>query len=178
MANLETLTRRGLKAYERGRLRMAARIALVVVPLVAICLLEPLGREACLCSGVLLLGGAVWLRFRNRSGVETVTTGLLAGGIPLAGALLLSRFGPGCASADLVSSCTLFSILIGGLGGAVVAFREAALGARSSHGAMAAIIAALVASLGCARLGIASIAGVVLGIVVGCAATSVARRLA
>jgi hypothetical protein len=72
----------------------------------------------------------------------------------------------------------LFSILIGGLGGAVVAFRESTLKARSGHGITAAIVAALVASLGCARLGVASIAGVVLGIVVGRAATSVARRLA
>lgn len=178
MANLETLTSLGLKAYERGRAWMAARVALVIVPLVGACLLEPLGREACLCAGVLLLAAAIWLRFRDRSGVDSVTTGLVAGVLPLVGALLLSRLGPGCSSAALFSTCTALSILSGGLAGSVVAFREATLSARAGHGTTAMLVAALVASLGCARLGVASIAGVVLGIVLGRSATRFARRAA
>jgi len=62
---------------------MALRVAIVLLPVIALCLLEPVGREGCACCAVLLLGAAVWLRFRNRLGVESVTTGLLAGAVPL-----------------------------------------------------------------------------------------------
>jgi hypothetical protein len=105
MVKLETLTARSLRHYEFGRMRMAARVAILLVPVVAVCLLEPIGREACACCAALLLATSVWLRFRSRAGVESVSTGLLAGGIPLAAALVLTRIDPGCASAELLSYC-------------------------------------------------------------------------
>lgn len=167
MVNLETLTARSLRHYELGRLRMAARIALVLAPIVAISLLEPIGREACACCAVLLLAAAVWLRFRSRSGMESVSTGLLAGSIPLAAALVLMRLDPACATAGLLSYCTGFSLLIGGAAGAVVALRERGLVALSNHWLTAMGVAMLTASLGCMRLGLASVAGVALGMLVG-----------
>jgi hypothetical protein len=167
MVNLETLTARSLRHYELGRLRMAARIALVLAPIVAISLLEPIGREACACCAVLLLAATVWLRFRSRSGLESVSTGLLAGSIPLAAALVLMRLDPACASADLFSYCTGFSLLIGGAAGAVVALRERGLLALPSHWLTTVGVALLTASLGCVRLGLASVAGVALGMLVG-----------
>ena len=178
MVNLEALTTQSLRAYELGRLRMAAKVALVVLPLIAICLLEPIGRETCACCGALLLAIAIWLRFRDRAGVDSVTTGLLAGGIPLAAALALTKLDPGCATAGALSYCTGFSVLIGGTAGAIVALREATSKARNGHWMIAASVAALAASLGCARLGIASIAGVALGIVIGRAVTLLARKTA
>jgi hypothetical protein len=105
MVNLETLTAQSLRHYELGRLRMPARVAMVLAPLVAVCLLEPIGREACTCCAALLLAASVWLRFRNRAGVESVSTGLLAGGIPLAALLVLTHLDPGCATAGLFSYC-------------------------------------------------------------------------
>jgi len=169
MVNLETLTARSLRHYERGRLRMAARIALVLAPIVAVCLLEPIGREACACCAVLLLAASVWLRFRNGAGVESVSTGLLAGGIPLVAMPVLTRLDPQCASAGLVSYCTGFSLLVGAAAGAVVALRVRARGAVSGPLPFAVGVALLTASLGCVRLGIASIGGVALGILVGLA---------
>jgi hypothetical protein len=166
MVNLETLTARSLRRYEVGRLRMAARIALVLLPLVAACLLEPVGRETSACCAALLLAVAIWLRFRNRAGVESVTTGLLAGAIPLAAVLVLTRLDPGCAVAGAFSYCTGFSLLVGGAAGAVVALRERSTPV-SSHWVVPVGVALLTASLGCLRLGLASVAGVALGMLVG-----------
>jgi hypothetical protein len=167
MVNLETLTARSLRHYELGRLRMAARVAIVLAPTVAVCLLEPTGREPCACCAALLFTASVWLRFRNRAGVESVSTGLLAGGIPLAAMLVLTRVHPGCATADLLSYCTGFSLLVGAAAGALVALRERGSALLSSHWLLAIGVAVLTASLGCVRLGLASIAGVALGLLVG-----------
>jgi len=167
MVNLEILTARSLRHYELGRLRMALRIAIVLVPIIAVCLLEPVGREACACCAALLLAAAIWLRFRNRVGVESVTTGLLAGAVPLSAALVLTQLDPGCATAGPLSFCTAFSVVIGGAAGVVVALRERARTSLTGHWVLAGSIAILAASLGCARLGLASIIGVAVGVVVG-----------
>jgi len=167
MVNLETLTTRSLRHYELGRLRMAARVALVLAPLAAICLLEPVGREGCACCAALLLAACIWLRFRSRVGVESVSTGLLAGGIPLAAALMLTRIDPGCATAGPLSTCSALSLLIGATAGAVVALRERSRAPLSGHGLLAVGVALLTASLGCLRLGVASTAGMTLGLIIG-----------
>jgi hypothetical protein len=167
MDNLETLTARSLRHYELGRLRMAARVAIVLVPAVAVCLLEPVGREACAGCAALLVAASVWLRFRSRIGAESVSTGLLAGSIPLAAALVLTRFDPGCATAGLVSYCTGFSLLVGAAGGTVVALRERGGVPISSHRLLAIGVALLTASLGCIRFGAAGMAGVALGVIIG-----------
>jgi hypothetical protein len=167
MVNLESLTTRSLRHYELGRLRMASRIAIVLAPLVAVCLLEPAGREAGACCAALLVLGSVWLRFRNRAGVESVTTGLLAGAVPLAALLLLTQLDPGCATAGALSYCTGFSLLFGAMAGAVVARRERTAAPISGNWLFAVGIALLTAGLGCARLGLASIVGVAVGMLVG-----------
>jgi len=167
MVNLETLTARSLRRYELGRLRMALRVAFVLAPLAAICLLEPVGREGCAGCAGLLLAASIWLRFRSRAGVESVSTGLLAGGIPLVAALMLTRIDPGCANAGPLSACSAFSVLIGLTAGAVVAIRERSHAPLAGHGLLAVGVALLTASLGCLRLGIASTAGVALGLLIG-----------
>src|SRR5688572_15823917 len=105
MANLETLTARSLRHYQLGRLRMATRIALLLTPIAAACLLQPAGRETTACCATLLIATSIWLRFRNRAGVESVTTGLLAGAIPLAALLVLARVDPACTNAGALSYC-------------------------------------------------------------------------
>jgi hypothetical protein len=66
-------------------------------------------------------------------------------------------------------------VVIGGAAGVVVALRERARASLSGHWVLAGSIAILAASLGCARLGLASIIGVALGIVVGRASLIAAR---
>lgn len=174
MVSPEELVSRGLQAYEWGRLRVALRVTVVLVPAIAFCLLEPVGRAAsCLCS-LLLVVTAVWARWRDRAGGEAVKTGLVAGSLPLLGALVLTELDPACASAELLSYCSLFSLLFGAASGVIVARRELIRPAASPQWLWAGTIAVLAAGLGCIRLGIASVVSVLLGIVVG---RWLARRL-
>ncbi|HEY6722537.1 MAG TPA: hypothetical protein VI197_00860 [Polyangiaceae bacterium] len=169
MVNLEELSVRGLRAYEVGRLRAALRVVLVLAPAVVLCALEARTREACICVGVLLLSLSVWLRWRDRDGSEAVSTGLWAGGIPYSLGLALERFGVHCGSAELAAYCWGFSGLFGLGAGAIVAAREARQRARASGVAVAAAIAILAATLGCLRLGVASVVAVAVGTAIGVA---------
>jgi hypothetical protein len=167
MVNSDDLLARGLRAYELGRFITASRIAIMLVPVAALCLLESEGREACACLAVVLLGSAVWLRFRDREGVDSVTTGLLAGALPLAAGLLLARFDLRCGPAESETSCTVFSVLIGTLAGLVIALRESLWRRRLVSLFAAGAIASLAAALGCVRLGVWGVASVVAGIAAG-----------
>jgi hypothetical protein len=167
MVNLEQLAAHGLRAYELGRLRTASRVALALVPAAVVCLLEPKGRESCACLAVLLVGLTVWLRWRDRSGFEAATTGLLAGSLPLVAGLVLSRFDLHCGDIERAPLCTALSALVGVAGGVVIAVREVRERGRFASVAAAATISVLAASLGCLRLGIASVLSVALGIAVG-----------
>lgn len=62
---------------------MATRIAIVLCPLVAVCLLQPVAREPTACCAALLVVGSVWLRFRNRAGVVDLGGRLGAGRLAL-----------------------------------------------------------------------------------------------
>jgi hypothetical protein len=104
--------------------------------------------------------------------METVTTGLLAGSIPLVAGIVLSRLNLRCDTAGAAPYCTAFSALIGVSAGAVIAVREARGRPRFWGWLMAATIAVLAASLGCLRLGVAGIASVVLGIAMGSVAAA------
>ena len=167
MANLEELSLRGLRAYEIGRLRMALRVSLVLAPAMLVCAFEARTREACLCVGVLLLGLSVWLRWRDRDGFEAVSTGLLAGGLPFALGLVLARLGVHCSAEESAALCLGFSGLIGVVAGAIIAVREARQRSRAWSVATAAAISILAGTLGCLRLGVASVLAVAAGTVVG-----------
>jgi len=176
MVNREQLRAQGLWAYETGRLRVASRVALLLVPAATICLFETRGRGACACFAFVLLGLAIWLRWRNRRGFEAVTTGLLAGSIPLIAGLTLDRFDLQCGLAGGSAFCTGFGVLLGGGAGAFIAVRESR-GRRQLWSALtAAGIAALAASLGCVRLGLVGLASVIGGIALGLAGTAATRR--
>ena len=167
MVNLDHLAARGLRAYELGRLRVAARVGLVLIPASAICLLEERGRPSCACAAVLLLALSVWLRWRNRRGIELASTGLVAGSIPLIAGLLLARAGVNCDDAASARLCTAVSLVAGIGSGVVIAAREARQRARLASWLTAIAIAGLAAGLGCLRLGIAGLAGVAGGMAAG-----------
>lgn len=176
MVNVEELRVRGLRAYEVGRLLTASRIALLVIPVAAVCLIESRGRGTCACVAVLLLGTAVWLRWRDRRGVEVVTTGFVAGSIPLIAALLVARFDLHCGLAGSDTFCTGGSVLLGVGSGLLIALREARRRARFWSFATASAIAGLAASLGCVRLGLLGVASMVFGIALGAMAGAVVGR--
>ena len=179
MVNIEQLRTRGLWAYETGRVRTASRVALILIPAAGVCLLEANGRQACGCFSVLLLGLAIWLRWRDRRGMETVTTGLLAGGIPLVAGLVLARLGFHCGSTGTASMCTGLSAIVGAGAGVLIAVRERRGHARLWSWLTAGTVAVLAASLGCVRLGVMGLVGVVVGMALGTlAAASVTNRSA
>lgn len=176
MATREELRAHGLRAYEAGRLKAAARVAFVLVPLTALCLVDERAREVCACVAVLLLGVAVLLRWRNRQGVDSVTTGLVAGSVPLFLGLGLDHFGLRCGFAGEESFCTAFALLVGGGAGVYIATREDHWRRRVRSWATAGAVAALAASLGCIRLGVLGVASVVAGIGLGVAFAAVFAR--
>lgn len=175
MANLDELTKRSLRAYELGRFRMAAAIALVILPLGALCLIEPAFREQSACCIALLLAASIWLRHRNQRGVEAVTTGLVAGALPFALSLTLGYLVPGCGDSGVLSYCSAISVVGGAAAGLIAARRLAKSPAGASWlGALA--IASLAAALGCLRLGAAGVLGAALGLAVGQASAMLRLR--
>jgi hypothetical protein len=116
------------------------------------------------------------LRWRNRQGTDAVTTGLLSGSIPLAAGLVLSHFDFHCGSAGSASLCTAFAALVGIGAGALIAVREARQRDHFWSWVTAGAIATLAASLGCLRLGLLGLVGVMVGMAVGTTATIFARR--
>jgi hypothetical protein len=131
----------------------------------AVCLVESRGRELCACVSALLLGLAIWLRWRNRVGSEAVRTGLVAGSGPLVAGLLLDRFDLQCGLAGGATACTAFAVLLGGGAGLFIGLRQHQR--PWSSALMAGGIAALSASLGCVRLGVVGVVGVIAGIGLG-----------
>jgi hypothetical protein len=176
MVNPEQLTAGGLRAYEFGRLRMASRVALVLIPATAVCLFESEGRETCICLAFVLLGLTVWLRWRNRRWLDLATTGLQAGSLPLVVGLVLNRLDVACGLASAAWLCTAFALFTGGAAGMWIGAREHKSRGRLSSWLTAGAIAALAASLGCVRLGAVGLASVVTGIAVGIAVMAAVAR--
>ena len=155
----------------------------VITSWTAICLLEERGRPTCACAAVLLMALSVWLRWRDRRGVQVASTGLLAGSIPLVVGLLLARFGIRCDDAASARLCTAIALLAGAGAGVVIAVREARQRARqpsqTNNWLTAIVIAGLAAGLGCLRLGVTGLAGVAGGMAAGAlAAARFTRRQA
>jgi hypothetical protein len=168
MVDLEQLKTRGLRAYEAGRLRAASRIV-VLLPVAMVCLLETKGRETCVGLVALLLVLSIWLRWRNRRGVEDLTAGLVAGSVPLATGLILARLDRLCSTAGVTSVCSVFCGVVGISAGVLLGVREARRRPKWGSWLTVATIATLVGCLGCVRLGVASIVSVAVGIAIGTA---------
>jgi hypothetical protein len=167
MVNRDELKRGGLRAYEVGRLRTAARAAWVLVPVVLVCALATGAGETCACIGVLLLGASIFLRWRDRRGADSVRDGLVAGLLPLVAGLIVARLAPDCADASLMSWCTAVCLGVGIPSGAWLGSRLARDTATSATWLAAGGVAVLAASLGCAGLGLAGLVGAAAGLALG-----------
>lgn len=176
MVSREVLRLQGLRAYEVGRLRNASRIALLLAPLTAVCLLERRGQIACACSGMALVALAVWLRWRDRRGVDAVNVGLQAGSLPLLLALALGNSGLECGLAGHSTLCTALAVLVGGIAGGWLCYGQRQSSRSPWSGVTAAAVAMLSASLGCLRLGIVGLSGVYVGLASGVGLLTVLAR--
>jgi hypothetical protein len=167
MVNREHLKRGALRAYELGRLKAAMRAAWLLAPAAALCAIETGARETCACIGTLLVGAAVFLRWRNRQGVNVVRHGLLAGALPLIAGLIALRVAPGCAAAPLVSACTALCFGVGVPSGTWLGLRLVRSAATVSTWLTAISMAILASSLGCIGLGVAGVSAAGSGLVLG-----------
>lgn len=165
--NPEMLTLRGLRAYELGRVWKASRVALVVVPMAALCLVESRGSAVCAWLALVLLAVATWLRWRDREGMEAVTAGLVAGVLPLVLGVVLARFDVHCGFTGGDTYCTAGSALVGTLSGLGIPSPKARWRRRLGSVISAGGVAGLAATLGCVRLGVVGVASMVVGIALG-----------
>lgn len=173
MVNLDDLATRGLHAYEAGRVRMALRALAVLAPICLVSLLESRGRASCGCAAAMLVVLAVVMRWRSRRGVEAVTTGILAGVVPLGAGIIFKCFDLDCE----VVSCTIAALLVGGASGAVIGVRSRGAHAVSTGTALGAVsIAALATCMGCIRLGVVGLGAMMAGLAIGLALTKVPAR--
>jgi hypothetical protein len=164
------------RAYELGRVRVAARAAgaALLIAAAALALGRPLFPTAPIALVLTIAAGV--LVFRGRAGGRAVWPGLAAG----TGAMLLpialttagcALFGPGC-----MRFCLPTCVVAGCMLGASLAL----LGAREEQGGeflLAGIgTAALAAALGCPVAGAAGVAGMALGVLAAGAPVWVVAR--
>jgi hypothetical protein len=163
MVNIERLRRRGLYAYELGRIRAAARIALFLLPPAALCVFLSPNTAQCLCLASALLAAVVALRWRNRRGAESATIGLLAGSVPLSAGIVWSFDPAVCGGPE----CTAISVAAAISAGLWISLRVRRSSTPTAGYMTACGIAALAASVGCLSLGVIGVLAVVLGIAFG-----------
>jgi hypothetical protein len=171
MVNLELLTRRGLRAYEFGRLRMAARIALLLGPMLVVCVGTAPDKRTCACLSLVLLVVAVGLRWRSRSYAREVRLGLLAGTVPMLMGVALALTSP--ASRALSLALLANAGLVCGMW---IAARKRHVRPSAPGSTVAVTIAILTSGVATLPLGLLDWCGVILGMTLGLAALHLQRE--
>jgi len=111
----DTVRARARRSYERGRLAVAGRNALLIVPLTAICGRETEAYARCAVIGGLLLLATIGVRWRQWRGPQAANAGLLTGILPMTAALLLCRFAAGWPAAAATAACASAGLIAGAL---------------------------------------------------------------
>lgn len=172
MVDLANLTSRSRRSYELGRLRRALRVAALVLPIVVVGGLVARDRlETCCALGLGLLVLATFLRWRNRSGERAVFAGLAASVVPLVAGLALACTDVACGG----RACAAISGAAGLVAGILAARNVLRRDEGPVAGLFAASVAIVAACIGCLSLGIASVVGVGVGVLLGTVATFVVR---
>lgn len=149
------------RAYELGRIMMAVRITVWLLPLVAVCLLLSNRPIACALIALALCAGVFLLRWRNRKGIEQANFGLMAGLLPLTTALASDRVQPFLGTHV---ACTGICMVVAFLSGTWLGVRMTRAHQHVGGLLLASTIAVATASLGCLNLGLSGAAGIALGL--------------
>jgi hypothetical protein len=169
MASTDTanLRARAKHAYELGRLRVAARAAAAVIPMVALSLVACDRPALTFAAGATLLALAVAFRWRGETWGRAVTPGLLAGSVPLLLPLLLRSSGHCCVGGEVCWSACMIGCIGGGiLAGAAIGIASAVEKEhRWAFLSAATLLAGFAGMLGCAVVGVAGMAGMALAVV-------------
>jgi hypothetical protein len=149
------------RAYELGRIKMALRITVWLLPLVAVCLLLSFRPKACALIALALFAGVLLLRWRDRKGIEQANFGLIAGLLPLAAALASDRVQP---LLGTHVACTGICMAVAFGSGTWLGVRMTKAHQNVAGLLLASTIAAATASLGCLNLGLSGVSGIALGL--------------
>ena len=161
----ETLHVRARRSYERGRLTRAARAALLVFPLTAICARQTGAYTRCAAIGVLLLVVTIGVRWRRWRGIRAANAGLSMGILPMTAALLLCRFAGGWPAAAAIATCTAAGFIAGAQAGRGTMEPDAGW----PEWIAVSLVAGLTAALGCVGIGFGTAVGSMLGVAAGAA---------
>lgn len=173
MHDVTLLHRQAMRAYEAGRVRFAARVALIIVPLTLLCAWETGAVVECVAIGSTLMVLTVAMRWWHREGVDAASAGLRGGAVPTLAALALCRFAPWCPPDVALGLCVGAGLVSGALVGQTAVRRKAKTW---QHWAGVAVVAALTAALGCIGLGVGSAVGAAIAIALGTAVTTALSR--
>lgn len=153
------------RAYERGRLRAALRGAWPVPVLAGLSIASSAPPHWVVPVAVLGLAVVVLLHHRGRGLERAVFRGQLAGLLPLVVALASCRVPHACANGSCSEWCMpacLVAAAVGGVGIARYSGRERERAVESLLAAAA--VAALIAAMGCAAIGVGSALAVLAGL--------------
>ena len=169
MVDLELLAKRARRAAEWGRLRVASRTALVVVPLALIALVAGTPAPAVAVIGAALVILTIGLGWWSAEGGRCARSGLRLGAVPMAASLITLAVegaqAPNPALTVCGAGCLVASLIAGG-GCAWYAVRNAPplrWWARAETG----LVASITTALGCVGLGVGSALAVIGAVAVG-----------
>lgn len=171
MATIESsmdgaLLGRARAAYERGRVLHGLQASWLAVPMIALSLTMAPRPELSLGAGALLLALAIGLRFRGGPSGRAVVPALLAGMAPLLMPLLMRAGGHCCIAGACWPVCMIGCIVGGASAGLMIGFTSVL--EREGRGEFliaATVIAGLSGVLGCAIVGAAGMAGMLLAVI-------------
>jgi hypothetical protein len=157
---------RARSAYERGRMVHGLQASWLAVPMIALSLTMAPRPQLSLGAGALLLALAIGLRFRGGPTGRAVVPALLAGMAPLLMPLLMRAGGHCCVAGACWPVCMIGCIVGGASAGLMIGF--ASVLEREGRGQFlidATVIAGLSGVLGCAIVGAAGMAGMLLAVI-------------
>jgi hypothetical protein len=164
MVETTELYKRAARAYEIGRLRMAARSLAMIVPLAAACVMLNSEKQLSLYVAVGLAAAMMLLRWRNRRGVIAANVGMQGGAMLLVlGIVICALDMPGDFWAAGCAALCVIAALVSGLW---IGMQPLADGQRAGRWP-ATTIAVLTATLGCIDLGLSLLAGIILALTLG-----------
>jgi hypothetical protein len=158
---------RARRAYERGRLRAAVLGAWPVVALASVCLV--LGARWWIVLAVASLHAALVVVFlqRGRAAGRAVTTGWLAGSLPLVVSLMGCRVPHACGGGSCVAWCLPGCLAASLVAGVVIVRRALDRRAEARETAFAAaVVAALTGGMGCTMLGLGGAIAILAGLAI------------
>jgi hypothetical protein len=172
MDTTDPLRRRARYAYELGRLRRAALVAALTVPLLLLAVSCGAGLHLSCLLEIGLVASVLALVWRGEGFEAGALPGLFAGAIPFAVSfgLRYSVHGPAthCDTCHIPTALCFAGTLLSGLAaGAAIALSTAKLRPqwRSRAIPSAALVAVLAGSLGCAFFGLTGVLGLWAGVV-------------